>query len=132
MNQLRTNRLGTFLAALLLLVAALAPALCRTTCLHSGRSVVEVGHFDACCDNETPGGGPELRSTCCVHTEASAQVSDHTVGAPVKLVVSLPVVALLVPEPETILAAPVDESGTDRAPPRKAPERLSLQCSLLL
>lgn len=132
MNQFRTNRLGTFFAALLLLVAALAPALCRTTCLHSGRSIVEVGHFDPCCDNDTPSGGAEFRSTCCVHTEASAQVNDHTVGDPVKLVVSLPVVAMLVSEPEAILAAPVAVLRTDRAPPGKAPERLSLQRSLLL
>lgn len=132
MNQLRSNRLAVHFAALLLLVAAVAPALCRSTCLHSGRSVVDVGHADSCCDDDRPSGAPELRSTCCVHTEANAQVNDHTVGAPIKLVVSLPVIAVLIPAPETTLAAPIAALRTDRAPPHKAPERLSLQCSLLL
>ena len=132
MNQLRTNRLAVVFAALLLLVAALAPALCRTTCLHSGRSIVDVGHADTCCDGEMPSHAPELRSTCCVHSEASAQVNDHTVGSPIKLVVTLPIVAEFIPASNTTLVTPIAALRSDRPPPGKAPERLSLQCSLLL
>ncbi len=132
MNQLRTNRFVVHFAAMLLLVAALAPALCRTTCLHSGRSVLDLGHAKGCCDNESPSDTPAFQGTCCVHTEASSHVNDHTVSAPTKLVVSLSVLAVLVPEPEILLAAPVASLRTDRAPPEKAPERLSLNRSLLL
>lgn len=132
MNQLRTNRYAVHFAAMLLLVAALAPALCRTTCLNSGRSVVDFGHAKGCCDNEAPSDTPEFQATCCIHTEASAQVSDHTIGAPIKLVVALPMMALLTPTPEILLSTPTATLRTDRAPPEKAPERLSLNRSLLL
>ncbi len=132
MNQLRTNRFIVHFAAMLLLVAALAPALCRTTCLHSGRSVLDLGHAKGCCDNDAPSDKPEFQGTCCVHTEASAQVNDHTVGTPTKLLVSLPVVSILVPEPAILRGAPIALLRTDRAPPVKAPERLSLNRSLLL
>lgn len=132
MNQVRSNRLAAALSALLLLVAAVAPSICRTTCAESGRSTVDVGHVKSCCDNETPSNTPEFRSTCCVHTEASAKVNVHTVNAPMKMAVQLPMMAVLAPEPETIISAPIVALFADRSPPHKAPERLSLNGSLLL
>ncbi|MEO8067770.1 MAG: hypothetical protein ABI599_08775 [Flavobacteriales bacterium] len=132
MKQLRTNRFAAVLSALLLLVAAVAPAICRTTCTESGRSTVDVGHVKSCCDNEMPSSSPEFRLTCCVHTEASAQVNVHTVNAPMKMAVPLPMVAVPEPAPEAILSAPIATLRADRPPPLKAPERLSLNRSLLL
>lgn len=121
----RSVRLAALLAALVLLAAALAPTVCRTTCLMSGRSAVEVGHVEDCCDNERTSEQPQLRVACCVHSEATADLNDHVVAQGFKLVVEQPLVAEFV-EPANLFVDAVASSATaDRAPPLRAPERLS-------
>jgi hypothetical protein len=132
MSTTRHTRIAPLLAALLMLVAAVAPAICRTSSSETGRSVVDIGHVQSCCDNDVPSDVPELRPVCCAHTEAAADVNDHTFNTPEKLNMSLPLIAVLHPVDVPLLTSTMVLERADRAPPFKAPERLSRFCSLLL
>lgn len=125
MNHLRSVRVSALLAAFVLLAATLAPTVCRTTCLESGRSAVEVGHVEDCCDNEQTSDQPQFRMACCVHSEAAADLNDHVVAQGSKLVVDQPLVAEFVEPANLFVGAVAAIATTDRAPPLRAPERLS-------
>lgn len=125
MARLRSFRPTALLAAFVLLAATLAPTVCRTTCLESGRSAVEVGHVEDCCDNEKPSSEPQFRVACCVHSEATADLNDHVVAQGFKLVLDQPLVAEVVQPTSILLDAPTSLSAADRAPPLLVPERLS-------
>lgn len=125
MAHLRSIRLSALLAAFVLLAASLAPTVCRTTCLESGRSAVEVGHVEDCCDNEQTSDQPQFRVACCVHSEAAADLNDHVVAQSFKLVVDQPLVAEVIEAPSLFVHAVASSATTDRAPPLRAPERLS-------
>lgn len=125
MAHLRSVRVSALLAAFVLLAATLAPTVCRTTCLESGRSAVEVGHVEDCCDNEQTSDQPQFRMACCVHSEAVADLNDHVVAQSFKVVLDQPF-DLEVHQPASILVdANVPTSAADRAPPLLVQERLS-------
>lgn len=124
MAHLRSVRVSALLAAFVLLAATLAPTVCRTTCLESGRSAVEVGHVEDCCDNEQTSDQQQFRMACCVHSEAAADLNDHVVSQGSKLVVDQPLVAEFVQPANLFVGAVATIATTDRAPPLRAPERL--------
>lgn len=84
MRSLR-NRWLQVMAALVLLLGSVTPALARMTCVGSGHSVLSVGQVRDCCPVDHRHNAPEVKPTCCELVQMQPQRSAFVAGASLEL-----------------------------------------------
>ena len=125
MHALRRHRWMHAALAVLLILAAAAPALSRMTCLEAGHSQLVLGDLSDCCPEPEAASGATVKGQCCIATTAhSAQ--DAFVRAEPSTLVALNAPAL--PAPVLVLELAqrtLVQSPGSGPPPLNAQQRLA-------
>jgi hypothetical protein len=125
MHALRRHRWMHAALAVLLILAAAAPALSRMTCLEAGHSQLVLGDLSDCCPEPEAAAGATVKAQCCVATTAHARPDAYVPAHPV---VAVTVDGWSLPEPTLVmalLARTLQEGRANGPPPLAVPERLA-------
>lgn len=125
MKALRRNRWMHAALAVLLILAAAAPALSRMTCLEAGHSQLVLGDLRDCCPEPEAASGATVKAQCCIATTAHARQDAFVPAHPV---VAVALDGWSLPEPLLVMAAlyrPPEVAGSSGPPPLAVPRWLA-------